>query len=155
MVIRKKGGEIPPRFLPFPQRVLGHAGVIQRHVVVGPVMHDQLHDRTGCAITAGIRNRMRFVEHDPYCPVAIGLPQSVDDGTGGIELARQCLAWRTVALTFGRSRRGKDAMRELDLDWITPRAHALTPSLFRHLATRGSMDGLREADRVALVTKHE
>src|SRR2546423_15669142 len=103
-------------------------------------MHDQLHDRTGSAIIAGIRNRMRFVEHDPYRPVAIGLPQSVDDGTGGIELARQCVACRTVALTFERRRRGGRWMRGVGLGRISTRPQAVSPFLGPHPGTPRSLD---------------
>src|SRR4051812_26604702 len=75
------------RELILPEHVLGHARVIERHVVVRPVVDHELHDRTRGAIVSRVGDRMSDVEHDARRLVAVGWWQGIDETSGAVDVA--------------------------------------------------------------------
>ena len=105
-------------------------GVIERHVVIRPVVDHQLHDRRRRAIVAGVGHGMADVEHD-----AGGLYRSLGESLSMIsprfvDLAGEREAGRVIAGASGRRRRRGLTLQHADLDGVAvgPRT---PPPLFR------------------------
>ena len=53
-VVAQELGEIALRQIALAEHVFGHAGVVERHVVTGHVVDDELHHRAGGPVVAGV-----------------------------------------------------------------------------------------------------
>src|SRR5882672_3308784 len=62
VIVLQEGLEMGPRELGLAEGVFRHAGVVERHVVIGPVVHHQLHDRSGGLVVAGVSHWMSDLE---------------------------------------------------------------------------------------------
>jgi hypothetical protein len=109
------------------EHVLGHAGVVERHVVIRPVIDHQLHDRTGRSIVAAVGHRVADFEHDARSRGARALRQGVDHATRVVDTAGERVARGEVSLAVDRRRRRDVANHDLRLDRIAVGTHPPEP----------------------------
>ena len=87
--------------------VLRHPRVIERHVVIGPELEDELHDRTRRLVVAGVGDWMAYIEDDPRGRPPVWCRDRQYERSRPVDLPGQRVTGRAVgrALLGGRWRR--------------------------------------------------
>src|SRR5205085_2705276 len=107
--------------------VAGLRGVVRRHIVVGPVLDQELHDRAGRAVVAGVGDGVADLEHDSRGSGACARREPIDRHTRRVDLARERIAGGAEAGALETVGRGMPLLLDLDLYGVAVRLHRREP----------------------------
>jgi len=97
------------------------ARVVERHVLIGPVLEHQLHDGPRGTIVPGIGHWVPDVEDDASGAVLVFGWQALDHRPRHVDPAGQRIARSTIALAFGGLRGGMPSLGDVNLDRVAER----------------------------------
>src|SRR5262249_56154358 len=88
------------------EQVLGHSGVIERHIVVGLELDDQLHDGPGRLVVAGVGDRVPDAEDYRRSIGTIVARETLYHGAGLLDPPGERVAGSPVALAVSAAGSG-------------------------------------------------